>query len=1097
MNDARSGGGCLSDIGYEDSMLLIGHLSSGADHRDDSSRSLSTVHGELERVCGRIRKELFREARQRGRLFEPRTFVTFGKTDYLSLIPIDSTDRLTLLTANRSLPINQCTLAFCPRIQDVAAPHRSGPREPPSALCSVTDLLFCEDPLPLMAFSYLKLSPLATLGLGIAFQNALLRAIDARIDRTLEYLRSNAAERRDLDIDVKELERVRVSLVEPEGWPDLALLARGLNYSTLCSILAVLRGLTFHEVFTIDASLKESIRRSRVVDWLARSLVDREGANADSIAENHVFSTSNTTLGVAHRDWRQPAADGAEPAAGRGGRHSLRQIIQESDGVGGLVRPKVGVRVFPGHDATAHDIVARIVQEREPGRWPDREPDAPTEQSRLQQIFRRARRIVDWRPWSSRSRRTLPVAPGSLYWFTVGETDYELHWMLHGPGESGISETASLPELIAHLAEETNSGDVDSLSDLITELSVPVSRNLLKELTPDVTSAARHLPVPKALERCRSRLFGPGGRLDHARLNAHLKQLGVPVPLCSSVMYLYHDFANCLGNSLLVDQVIDLYDYFVGFYRGLERDAKRSQANPPRWGSAYSRYTLSQIERSVETLQNALAHRVKNKFRDIERWDLGVDFRGGLNKLVHGADGHLKCTLGFVKTWDEALGRSASPGASASSRPAASSAGALTRQNFAGLSKISFAARTEVDTMILGGGHVFLTSINFGISRLAQPGSYYLHYHEMAHLFLRMVVRRSDRDSAGRRVLLEFLRYSEGLEKQRVAEVWADSIAYHVLFCRTRRRGHAVTFTRFLFSQYSFAHSLGDLDVHERHQALGEFLLRAILILAPLEELEQVEFGPARLLGPDEVERVLRWFFGTEERTGLFEQCKHLLAGEEGHWGGAESDHPVIGYTMDKVRRELPTAARWAWAVANEAKDILEQVDHLVGPHPETANHISRSVRSAYRQRRPVLRTRCEERETYRDYHKNEGCVEPLFVVSELVRSYLRWIHSKLVLPAGRGALIDRSSGDVQWNPGEGEEAPAGLDWFLNDILVRSAGLRREVIGRRVVFLKSVWDISVSLRARRMCLFVEDALTDAEKHADGASARAGSGPARS
>jgi hypothetical protein len=371
-----TGGKKLStDMGYEDFVVLIAHMDGEAQFRkpretaDPLGRFFATGDA-FARECREYRAGMARYWRAFGRhpqgakdpypefIYSPVSFVTFGDTDCVSVVAIDDFHPTAWL-ATSTIPMRQTCLAFCPKVESLGLEVIRANPETARSDCvfrSARDLFPSENDKahpshvllsenrPLFSISYFKLNVMAIVGPGVLFQEAVLRAMGARIAETLDTLREHARSssgKSRVMFSEDDVSSFRCILLDPQGWSDISTLMFAKNYSVIMSVMAALRQLTFAHLYKTKNGklLRNAVDSFGVHRRLAEEAAHiaqakKSPIDADTLlSKNHVFCSTYTTLGMAEKAFR----------AKGGGAH-------------GYVVASTEVEVDPGHMGVARRI---------------------------------------------------------------------------------------------------------------------------------------------------------------------------------------------------------------------------------------------------------------------------------------------------------------------------------------------------------------------------------------------------------------------------------------------------------------------------------------------------------------------------------------------------------------------------------------------------------------------------------------------------------------------------------------------------------------------------------------------------------------------
>lgn len=992
-------------------------------------------------------------------LYNPASFFVLGHPDDLAIVLLDDFDPVHHLTTSVSQTLEDVSLGFCPRLGDLVLGGDT------SAFCELHDLLDPEqnrcgqdgDPkeirarvgdsapwvhrfqrvTPLLTFTKYKMDALASLGEGLLVQQAMFKAMAKMVQATLELLRKSPTSPL---IRPEHVNTARCCFLDMQGTEEIATLMFTQNFSVALTLVGALRSLTFGDVFEADCRTKNLLNDSRAHQEVVRVLAKRPERGQRTVPEwiqdSHVFRWTHSSLAVAPQSLRDGDYDNCE----------------------GYVKAISEIQLVPGH----RDRVAK------------RAVTAPRDPQNVQEYDD----------------------------YLTGTGDMML---FHGQGLSGTSckvppstgsnlplvRTASFLEALRENLNRfgrTDKGDPGrDIVKLSSTLIIPVPRCLcVDQAAIAIDGGAEAEPAESLsdlLPILSDRLCCPPGSDEDASTNGHnagqlsmravkscFQQIGMPSSLRRAIENLYQNYATILADPMVFDVVLDLYDTFVVLHAVLTKHLPGVFQSTAGEGSAthtvLDEGRAMQLAALVDVLHNALTHRVFKASKGAIVRDMSSDLRGGMNQILLAADAPVKCALGLVRHFASASGVSYRLG-----------------ERLGALARISFAPGAECCSLRLGVEHeAQLAFFDVDVLHLMHVPSYYDFLHDGCHLAF---------DLLNNAIAGELPpRITDAFEKEWRSELFAtllcnrlvfdedvDTASFHYVasFSRSLKsvglndRDTIARFTEVLIRCY-ISHDLVDSHLGDPAQGAAHIRPRQ-----PETEAIVVNTFKAfvRRVGPffSEYERL--WHNGFEGPAG-----KYCLAQ---FWNVYERMHEHLPWVWERVNVIVRCYRRHAILPDSldglpSPEELLEEVEAGLAEGRPFACSLCRVPLEKRKAR--VARAQTEGGREDWDEDQEDYAIDRLFMVCTLLHYCIRNIrnaegkHTHLVRQAEgtlgyRVALGAQKSGSRKWFEFQSERGNPAMFCPLPTE-------RRARLGEYVAILKTFWDISSKIRARRLCRMLQD-----------------------
>jgi hypothetical protein len=1050
IRDARA---VKSDISYNDYILHYVFLDAEWSRRPSYENNPTYHHerlgDEFTTTCCRYRDRVNKNAADWSKannpcdrppqiapyLFNPAWLAPFGHADGFGWVLLDDIHPFQCLTAEATTSIEEVGLALCPRASSICSSEQRSLFLDPHRLIDGTPLPSgsqdgsyhrarhsFENTYPMVVFTRFKINGLLALGQGLLAQQALFQTLASRICRTRDALRRRCQKESGLDtfFGAQSVTNVKCVLLDLLGTEEIGLLLFCDNCSVAFSLVAACRSLTIGDVLDRDpriASLWKVKDTHRAISYVRHDIERRKGVkpcNVDTLRDNHAFTWVHSIVAVTTGLLKGES------------RPSCR----------GMIAANTKFLISPGHFGSA----ARHLG--------------------LDELHATAAKDCG-------GNRT----PSKCYYYLVGKHDATVQL-----GDNPPAMTAPLVptrQVLNVIRENLNRFACEkstlyrgrSVIDFSTDISVPIPQTIPNEA--EVTSwivgntGANHFSLSHLLSELRDRLFTKhpsksalaSGGLNLASLTEALRACGIPAQLRRTIGFLYQNYATLLADPFHFDSVLDLYDPFVALHHVLTNRLQRGKRPSINGPPDFELPTMSEIANYIDALDCALSHRVLRPFPEARVHDLAVDFRGALSQVVAAADVPVKCGLGFFRKYVFAF----------EDESGAREKLADARKNQIGLvTRISLLPGTAChEIQFRSFPHSVLAYLDADAAHYLYVSSYPDYLHETFHLIF-----------GKHGCLVPCSNSSSPVTEERLTEIGVHALSLLLVF-----KGDVPTFVAHNVCSYASDMTSRGKDNAETIMRFSEFATRLFFAAAPYRsDGKRSPLAPcfANHLDCNVRLRHERFFHFVEEWIRFVPECRAL-------WSEVATSQVVKNF----VRRHFDGVfAGICGQLRALHKDIWRTYKQFVkgtriGGSAETFQSVVRKdVRMGLDNGKPIARN------TYKNplffssrggsvnfkRTNDETGIDPLVLLCELLYNYIKARHHRnpmkeVHLPR------NQTTGEVDFHPlhppivGYNEWL---VDRGLNCLFSCSPDARRKRVLKQIVVFKTCWDISSSLRARRL-----------------------------
>ena len=987
-------------------------------------------------------------------LFTPASFLTFGNSDNFSFVAIDDFDICVELVSDFKIPIQQTCIAFCPTLESLKIKS--------SYFCEMEDInkgAFFSDKnnlyvhpftieRPLVSVTYFRVSSAAVLGPALLFLEAVYGRMARVIENTLREI-----PRGDELIAQEDIDSFKCMFFDPQGWSDVGAVMFCKNYSVIASVIMKLRSITLDDLYDLsqadngDNLLKESVEKFGMHSEIARiwedlrkrfsgkALIDSENYITDHLLrQNHVFCSTYTTLGMTHVAF-------------------MENKEQSEKSYNGLVSAITNFNVAPGHlfeimndDSKMSDIDENLLEEE------------------------------------------VPVDLKDKYnWISVGlydATHKEVFSNQKTEGKPLYDLIRIIKQLKGSIYDLGMHKSVCYLQDLCTDLSIPIHKKDIGESSKNENQVAKiaHVNLSLILNELRDELFAEKGELSIKKLQSSIRDLELPAPLSSSLVYVYSDYAKFLGDPIIFDNVLDLFGVFCAVYHlftselprerdcFLEKYSNDDEIQESKRLSFLSSDDIEEITALVNLLENSLQHRTLMGFREAERWHKAIDIKSGLNQLVNATAVPLICGLSILKKL--ILNKTAN----FSTNSSINEQDAIFRTRIGGAPRIYCNPRVNTRRYKLGNPRInFLTDLGINVGHLIRPSSLYAHLHEIGHLICDHIrlENEADNELVGKYCSENYCRngcfwetehdnvdFESIALKERYDEIFSEMFIYRLVFGTE----DANVYFRYYLATYFLDPISMCHDSEDTLCRLAEVLTRVFFaidpFMSPKRSNNKNDFlysncNNYQLTTQDLNAAKLRF-------SNLLENTGNLFYDFDLFWNMSEAK----GFIFEHFETIFKTSFQKICCIWNTVSKISGDILSTMDPNEKIREEINKSIEQGYNYGNPIV---------FYSYIKNKNnssqarekysfdCVDynAFYIVRQLLKIHIRETYKDFDKESE--VLFSRLKPDLLKKNKISKQV---LVRSLNGLGSADFEKRGQYMLNRITVLKSLWDISMAIQGK-------------------------------
>ncbi|HEX3151202.1 MAG TPA: hypothetical protein VHR66_24200 [Gemmataceae bacterium] len=987
-------------------------------------------------------------------LYNPACFLTFGHTDSVGLVLIDDIDAMMDMTAAPRSPVEQIQLAYCPTVQSLGLRNNPYFREPAELFTgSAQQILGCpgrflpdthsvQQKAPLFMSTRLKLNGIGMLGEGLLIQAAAYRAIATRITETIHTLRSAAGcaapggvslySEADLSPD-----HLWIVFLDPQGAEELSIWMFCRNYSVGVALLTALRCLTFEDALSKDDLARTMLEKAGTHAAIAAGCADppfRTSASLSELMDNHLLSKTYTTLGVSYEAFGDP----------------------DLAICNGYLLAYPTLDINPGHLSDAEERALAPLQQKGTD---NSDPSA--------------------------NRVQLAQSASDIHRFLVGRHDY----LFELSTTSADSPIFGLPvaiffrlmrALYGAFECPTSAGRKETgLLDISTAVVVPFPKITCAGIVDAILKkpGSRHKSIMPLLDHLRQSIFGAApinssrALIDiESQLPKQLRVLSLPSSLRRTIRYFYQDFARCLSDPFLFEGALDLFDTFYSLHH-LLCHVLPQYANEGVHATGRGLMTsddLKQLEDLLRAIHNAVSHRVAFSQPHWETRDEAVDFRGGLNRLVAAADVPLKCGIGVLRRLLAKIeGRVTGDGIVSQDR---NRVGAVTQVTFNPNPVVSYLEAAEQHG-------IWLAHIDMDVAHIVNPFEYPMYIHEVSHLILRSIPTwarwlriASEMASVGSPT------GSSAQRELKYATVNLEETAVEMLTYLFIFSPSIESFRKYSVVRFNSHPAVAGITPKDALVRFGELLVRLFFVTDPFVHagerqkkegiasadwaslpLEKVAYSPSPNVAYAAFQKMVADVGPLFRESAVCDTAQFDFYLKNVFDDMFPRYRRSVGrmwrYVLQVYQQATKTEQSFPWFPAS---DSLAQRDR-----------VGAAIQAAVAAGVPFIRAQFRAESTgLGEANPLTEHLDEFFVANRLLQTYLDYTLSKLVLSHQIHTTRPLPSGRISLDPTTPWNSVL-LDPLRPGVLCIDPNEREEKLRRQIAVIKTLWDQSTHLRARR------------------------------
>ncbi len=971
-------------------------------------------------------------------LYNPLCYVPFGHADELSIVLLDDFDPVHHVTTNIHTTMEEACIGFCPKMEHIIPNMGNGLfsefhslfgqssiiKEPtlvdgkytPAAHDLLTDT-------PLLIFTKYKLHGLGVLGEGLLFQHTLFQTMASRcLDikcRLLGEVKKNGKWHE--WADEEDVNTTKISFLDLQGSEEIGSMIFCRNYSVAMAFVVAMRNLTFGDVFSTDKEgyLKAALGRSgmhkSVIKNASKLQKTKRSDDITELSDEHSFRWSVSSLSFS----------------------AISFIEEDYLNYKGYVEGHAKAKVSPGHLINYGETIVMDSKSKK------KEP--PTDNKLYQAVYGCVTGEDDavFRYGTSPNTLEHPLIP--LYaLIKVFKQNYNRFG----------------------LGREQNNRDAIDISTTVTIPLLPLSISAGKT-EPDFIQTRRgdnHFsPLLILLREVQERLFNLShktktsknrGKLNLLELKTKHRLYGLSMSLRRTIQYLYQNFSVTIGDPASFDAVIDLYDTFATLHVVLTKllpDKLKNDGEPRRCGDdilILEEGRIEQIAMLVDAIHNSLSHKLQNIYAECQMRDMAIDFRGGLNQILFAVDAPVKCGLGLMRRY-----------VIPNSDRNYDKVGVLTR--------VSFKPDVRCCSLRLGiEDKAQLAFYEVDVPHILHVTSYCDYLHEAFHLIFDALYLNKSFDSLGK---------ISSVMRGRLSEIFTMLLSQILVFGSDTEASKY-----YLVASYSKSLTSIGWNDEETIVRFSELLIRLFIVVDAIDSSksrDDIEKDPIKWSGQEwhdtngQDREALTRFKDLLTKAGpFFSEYNRLWKEEDRFLDGQAFCLDQFGDIYPEMQKAMPVI--WSEVLKLFQKYVKDRRWSELTGYQCTDDELSDIVEPSIYNGYPLIRGKYNNAgRNLTDSTNTE--LDSLFLICKIFRSYI----GKIKQAKKKEVHIHRDKDrHVEFPVSQKEEGwfPFLLDRGVSSMFCPVPSERRCRLQRQIATIKSLWDISSSLRAKRFESILED-----------------------
>jgi hypothetical protein len=548
--------------------------------------------------------------------------------------------------------------------------------------------------------------------------------------------------------------------------------------------------------------------------------------------------------------------------------------------------------------------------------------------------------------------------------------------------------------------------------------------------------------------------------IDITKLIDSLHILSIPIGLRRTIEYLFHNYCILTRDPFYFDVILDLYDSFASLYALLtvylldesvplgcctgSKETKRRLLDEGK---------VRSLTELADSLHNAMAHRVGNAFRDATRRDMAVDFRGGLNQIILAADAPVKAGLGIVRRFV---------------------AKAHERNSISCVIRVTILPGVRCVKTVFGAEHNARMGIfDVDVAHIMHVASYADYLHEAFHLAFE-ATRKGDGEFDSQ------LASYEQADAERIEEIFSMMLSRMFVFGndRTTFVNHAVL----SFSRDISSIGINDKDTCRRYVEMM-FRIFCSIDCTPTALPSQLQTDP-RFWNESDYPTAWLSHDARDRFSALIQEVGPFFSEYERLWKGSESkkiwELTIIHFETVYLRVSQILPELWKRALMIYRNVVATT---FPGNSPDEVNEtiakFTKLVEASFEQCSPIIWTQCQdiaptisEGPAKADRNFDLPCLDPLPFICLILREYISGIRClnkrehriHLMRNPSDGSISfdvhTTPNGPIPWWEYQADKGAPALFCFV-------PRARSKRIKKQISLIKSFWDVSSELRARR------------------------------